>query len=323
MSLSAGNQVGSYVINDLIGKGSMGVVWSAFHKDLNNSVAIKAISNDLFFDPDFKLRIKDEARRHVRLRHPNIVNVLDVFDTDGETCIVMQMVEGQSLSSLLEKKQNRRLEFEEAIPIFKDILQALDYAHRQAVVHRDVKPSNVMVDQNSRALLVDFGLALAASEERRTRTGMSIGTPAYMSPEHITRPKSINHLSDIYSVGCVFYEMLTGRPPFLQGENGVGDSDIAIMQAHVNVKPLPPKTRVASVPSYLNELIMEALEKDPNNRIPGCQEFLRLLEEADKNRSADAMHAAQKWRSASLKKLLWGIGFAVIALLALVFLFVR
>jgi serine/threonine-protein kinase len=236
------------------------------------------VANDLFHDPEFKVRIQDEASRHLRLKHPNIVPVLDVFETHGETCIVMKLIEGTSLDNLLESKADKRLEPHEAIPIVGDILKALDYAHRNAIVHRDVKPSNVLLDRDNRALLIDFGIALAVGEERRTRTGQTVGTPLYMSPEQITAPGEINHLSDVYSVGCVLYEMLTGRPPFVQGADGVGDTDFAIQQAHVKNRPKNPRNLVETIPAGLDELVMKALEKNPNQRIPGCQEFIRLLE---------------------------------------------
>jgi serine/threonine-protein kinase len=224
-------------------------------------VAIKAVANDLVADPEFKIRMQDEAHRHQRLQHPNIVPVLDVFEADGETCIVMALIEGTSLDSFLASQTHNRLEIRDAIPIVRDILNALNYAHQQGIVHRDVKPSNVLLDQDKHAMLIDFGIALAMGEERRTRTGQIVGTPAYMSPEQIARPKSIDHRSDVYSVGCVFYEM-----------------HFAIQHAHVTKRPMNPKSRVPSIPRHVGELVMAALEKDPNQRIPGCQEFLRLLD---------------------------------------------
>ncbi|HEX9869194.1 MAG TPA: serine/threonine-protein kinase [Candidatus Tectomicrobia bacterium] len=289
MSLQPEDQIKHYVIKDLIAEGGMGVVWRAWDFTQNAPVAIKAVANDLVADQEFKVRMQDEASRHQRLHHPNIVPVLDVFEADGETCIVMKLIEGMSLDSLLASRVHNHLEPHEAIPIVQDILRALDYAHQHGVVHRDIKPTNVLLNNERQALLIDFGIALAMGEKRRTRTGKTVGTPGYMSPEQITKPRSIDHRSDVYSLGCVFYEMLTGRPPFVKGRDGVADTEFAVLFAHVDKAPTHPKSLVSSIPSYLDELIMTSLEKDPNLRIPGCQEFLRLLERRDEPRRARSL----------------------------------
>jgi serine/threonine protein kinase len=322
MSLQPGRQVRHYIIEGLIAKGGMGVVWQARDLVHNESVAIKAVANDLVQDPRFKIRIQDEARRHKRLEHPNIVPVLDVFDTAGEICIVMKLIEGTSLDKLLKSKVQNRLEIHEAIPIVRDILKALDYAHQHGIVHRDVKPSNVLLDKDNRALLIDFGIALAMGEERRTRTGQIVGTAMYMSPEQITKPKTLDHRSDVYSAGCVFYEMLAGRPPFISGRDGVGDTDFEIQHAHVSINPASPKTRVPSIPADLDRLVMAALQKDPNVRIPGCLEFLRLLEQVSTfpgREEKDAAVRVKGKRSFHLSLII--IGLALVLWFALLWLF--
>jgi serine/threonine-protein kinase len=311
MSLQPGKQVKQYVMSGLIAKGGMGVVWRAWDGVRNEAVAIKAVANDLIADPEFKVRIQDEARRHQRLQHPNIVPVLDVFEAEGETCIVMQLIEGTSLDNVLESRSPHHADLPEATAIIRDLLVALDYAHRHGIVHRDVKPSNVLLDKDHRALLIDFGIALAMGEERRTRTGQIVGTPAYMSPEQITKPKSIDHRSDVYSVGCVFYEMLSGRPPFVKGLEGVGDTDFAIQHAHVTQKPLNLRSRVPSLPPAVDAVVMAALEKDPEQRIPGCQEFLRLLAEADTKPTSGEGRSF---------RVVWAIGVLVIVALILIWL---
>ena len=222
--------------------------------------------------------------------------------------------ETHRLDNFLESQVHKRLETSAAIPIVRDILNALNYAHQQGIVHRDVKPSNVLLSQDNQAMLIDFGIALAMGEERRTRTGQIIGTPAYMSPEQIARPKSLDHRSDVYSVGCVFYEMLAGRPPFVRGEDEVGDTDFAIQQAHVTKRPVNLKSRVPSVSPNLNELVMAALEKDPNKRIPGCQEFLRLLEQVGTPWHDEQGRSFTFW---------WVIGLVLLVLLILVWLFAQ
>jgi serine/threonine protein kinase len=297
MGLRRGSKLRQYVIEDLIAQGGMGSVWRARDTRQNQPVAIKAVANDLIADPEFKIRIRDEANRHQRLHHPNIVPVPDVFEAEGATCIVMKLIEGLSLSTMVENRPNKRLDVAEGTRIIKDVLQALDYAHRHGIVHRDVKPSNVLVDHTGCVWLFDFGIAIAMGEQRRTRTGLTVGTPLYMSPEQITNPRNIDHRSDVYSVGCLFYELLTGRPPFVKNEDGVGDADFALQQAHVNKRPANPRFRVATIPANLDEIIMRALEKNPDDRIPGCGEFVRLLEQVGKPSSSgrEDVRVNDKW----------------------------
>lgn len=275
MSIRRGSRLRHYVIEDLIAQGGMGSVWRGRDTRENKMVAIKAVANDLIADPEFRVRIQDEARRHQRLQHPHIVPVPDVFVAEGATCIVMKLIEGSSLATILENA--KRLSVEEAVRIIKDVLLALDYAHRHGIVHRDVKPSNILVEHDGWVWLFDFGVAIAMGEQRRTRTGVTVGTLAYMSPEQITHPRTIDHRSDVYSVGCLLYELVTGRPPFVRNEDGVGDTDFALQQAHVKILPVSPRQRVASIPPEIDAIIMSALEKNPDVRLPGCQEFVRLL----------------------------------------------
>lgn len=279
MSLHSGQKLKNYVINDRIACGGMGEVWKAWDETHNKFVAIKAVTEDLFSDPNFTNRFLDEGRRHLRLSHPNIVSVLDVFYANNQNCLAMELIDGASLTNILKNHKGQRLSVSESMPILQDLLSALNYAHRHGVIHRDVKPSNILMDKQGKSYLIDFGIALAVGEERRTRTGQTIGTPHYMSPEQIVNPRAIDHRSDVYSVGCVFYEMLTGRPPFIAEDTKEGDTDFAIKTAHVNYQPLPPIERVSTIPQYINDIIMLALQKKPENRLPGCQEFLRLLSE--------------------------------------------
>ena len=279
MGLYSEQRLKHYVIKDQIASGGMGEVWRAWDDVRNQFVAIKAITDDLFFDANFSRRFLDEGRRHLKLTHPNIVPVLDVFNADNQNCLVMELIEGMSLTDFIKSRRERRLSISEAIPIIQDLLNALNYAHMHGIIHRDVKPSNVLLDKKGRAYLIDFGIALAIGEDRRTRTGQTIGTPHYMSPEQIVSPREIDHRTDVYSVGCVFYEMLTGRPPFIADLGTTGDVDFAIKRAHVNMQPIPPAELVSTIPAHINDVIMLALQKKPDNRLPGCQEFLRLLSE--------------------------------------------
>jgi eukaryotic-like serine/threonine-protein kinase len=317
MSLHPGTHIKHYVIEERLGGGGMGVVWRARDKKRDELVAIKAVANDLIVDPEFRIRMQDEARRHQRLHHPNIVPVPEVFEAEGDTCIVMKLIEGVSLSALLDSRPNNRLDVKDGVRIVKDVLDALNYAHRHGIVHRDVKPSNVMVDHSGKVWLLDFGIAIAMGEQRRTRTGQVVGTLSYMSPEQISKPRTIDHRSDVYSVGCMFYEMLTGRPPFVKSKEGVGDSDFAMQQAHVNKTPVDPKSRVPRIPDDVNEVIMAALTKNPDDRIPGCGEFLRLLEQRGTDSNGQAHNTGLiNYRPSLLLK--WVMGFLLVG--ALIFL---
>ena len=281
MSFHPGQHVGPYVIEALLGTGGMATVWRAWDGKHNQPVAIKIMSESVSDEKEIAARFLDEIRRHARLRHPNIVAVRDVFSVAGQPCMVMDLARGGSLAALLDRSPGRRLPFETALPLMKEVLAALDYAHRQGMVHRDVKPSNVLLDQTrTHAFLADFGIALAAGEKRRTRAGLSVGTSTYMSPEQIRATGAIDFRSDIYSVGCVLYETLTGRPPFVvDGPEGINENAAraAILGMHLRDKAVPPRRRVAAIPQHVSALILRSLEKEPAQRIPGCAEFSRLL----------------------------------------------
>lgn len=286
MGLQAGVQVRHYRIGSLIAKGGMGEVWQAWDFQRNRHVAIKAVAADLLDDPEFKTRFSDELSRHSRLCHPHIAQVLDTFEWGTEVCCVMQLIEGESLANYLDGRG--RLSVEESVAIFRDVLDALDYAHRQGIVHRDIKPSNILLDRRHRAYLIDFGIALAIGEKRRTRAGVAVGTPVYMSPEQIVRPHSLDHRTDVYSLGCVLYEMVTGRPPFLADSDTGATTDMAIKKAHVRDQPVPPSLRVPGLPAALDRVILSALQKNRDDRLGDCREFARQLNAIGEMRSPSA-----------------------------------
>lgn len=281
MTFRPGQHVGPYVIEGLLGSGGMASVWRAWDEKRSQQVAIKIMADPLSDEEQLAGRFMDEVKRHKRLSHPNIVALREVFSVAGQPCMVMDLARGGSLAALLDACPERRLPFERALPIMSDVLAALDHAHRQGMVHRDVKPSNVLLDgTRTHALLSDFGIALAAGEKRRTRAGLPVGTSAYMSPEQIRASREIDYRSDVYSAGCVLYEMLTGRPPFVaEGPQSVDDNAAraAVLAMHLRDTPLAPRRRAPSVPAHVSALILRALEKDAGRRIPGCAEFARLL----------------------------------------------
>lgn len=287
MSFRQGQRLGPYVIERKLGAGGMASVWLAWDERRRQNVAVKVMAESIDAESQIAARFMDEIRHHAVLRHPGIVAVREVFSVGGQPCLVMDLAPGGSLSTLLDERPGRRLPVDVALPLIAEVLDALDYAHRQGMVHRDVKPSNVLLDASKQhALLSDFGIALAEGERRRTRVGQSVGTTAYMSPEQIRATGTIDFRSDVYSVGCVLYELLTGRPPFVadgawsaQGNTRENDATAraAVLGMHLNRKPVPPRERVRAVPQHVSDLIMRALEKDPARRIPGCAEFRRLL----------------------------------------------
>jgi eukaryotic-like serine/threonine-protein kinase len=240
-------------------------------------VAIKIINEGLLAEPSVRARFQNEVNRHARLNHPSIVRLLDSFNIDNQQHMVTTFIEGESLAGLLSRTPDHALPLDISLGIFSDILRALDYAHCHGIFHRDVKPANILLDSAKRAYLVDFGIALAMGEARLTQMGVPVGTAAYMSPEQIRTPEHIDHRTDVYSAGCVLYEMLTGRPPFLHSELGGKTADLALRSAHVNKRPVPPHQRRPSVPAGISSVIMTALNKDPDHRPQGCAEFLRLL----------------------------------------------
>jgi len=228
-------------------------------------------------DSGIGARFRDEVRRHSRLNHPRIVKLLDTFSLNSQQCMVMALIPGESLATLLKRTAGHALSLEFAIRIFTDILSALDYAHRHGIWHRDVKPSNILLDAKHRAYLADFGIAIAVGEARLTRAGVAVGTVEYMSPEQIRSPQHVDHRTDVYSAGCVLYEMLTGRPPFIFPERGGGT---ALRAAHMSERPVPPQQRQPEIPMAVSDVIMSALSKDPSQRPQGCAEFSRLLHAA-------------------------------------------
>lgn len=278
MSLRPGQRVGPYVVEHELGFGGMASVWRARDNRNGQPVAIKIMIDMFADDEQIIMRFLDELRRHAHLRHPNIVAVRDVFSAGGMPCLVMDLVPGGSLASVLDASPGRRLTLHDALPLVKEVLAALDYAHRKGIVHRDMKPSNILLDpQHRHAWLSDFGIALAIGEKRRTRAGVSVGTNSYMSPEQI-RSEAIDFRSDVYSMGCVLYEMLTGQPPFVAPTAAPDTARAAILAAHLREQPIPPRRREASIPKHVSTLIMQALAKDPAQRVPGCAEFARRLD---------------------------------------------
>ena len=282
-----GKRIREWEIDTLLGEGGMGQVWRARHNLLNRAFAIKVIAQELLADPKFESLFLQEAGTQAELQHPHIIPTTDFFVEDGLHCLVMPYVEGQSLEERLDRNRDPQtgkrlpLPLDEALGIARQVLQALDYAHQHRVIHRDVKPSNILLDRRGNAYLTDFGVALKMDKPRTTSTGKVVGTSAYMSPEQIQRPREMDHRTDVYSFGCVLYEMLAGGPVF-ETEGVEGDTDFFIKESHVKRMPEPLSKRnpKANVPEKIEAIVMKALAKNPNERFAGCGEFARALEKA-------------------------------------------
>ncbi len=265
--------LGAYAGLEVIGRGGMGVVYRAMHPQLQRPVAIKALPAELRDEGGHCRRFVREAQTMARLRHPNIVAIHD-FGDEGSPFIVMDYVDGETLAARLRARG--RLGLDEALPLLRDLAAALDHAHAQGVVHRDVKPSNVMVERadasgRERAVLMDFGVAhLASSLTQLTATGGVVGTLDYVSPEQVQGTRELDGRSDVYSLGVLAFEVLTGRRPF------VHQHAAAMVMAHLLTPPPDPRTLV-DLPPRSAEAILRALAKDPAERFARAGEFVAAL----------------------------------------------
>jgi serine/threonine-protein kinase len=271
-------QVAHWIIEEKLGEGGFGTVWRARHAVLERPAAIKMMSEHLLADPHFEARFVNEARAQANLQHPHILLVSDFFTEQGRHYLIMPFVDGQSLEKRLET--SGPLPLVEALRIAQDVLSALDYAHQQGVIHRDVKPSNILIDRTGHAYLADFSIALLIGKPRRTETGKTMGTADYMSPEQIRRPKELDHRTDVYSFGCVLYQMLAGRPPFVASPD-LGDADFYIKECHLTVAPPSLRQFNPNVPEAIEQAVLRALEKNPAERFAGCGEFARALAQVE------------------------------------------
>ncbi len=267
-------QAGPYRIDGILGRGGMGVVYRGMHERLDRQLAIKALAPDLTWQPEFRDRFFAEARTQGRLQHPNILAVYDLLEDAGEYFIVMEYVAGSPLDVVLREAAGRGIAVSRALAIISQVLLALDYAHSQAVIHRDVKPSNVLVTADDRVKLTDFGIALLVGDKRLTASRASIGTPIYMAPEQILRPRQMDHRADIYSAAIVLYEMLAGAPPF------DAETEFEIKKLQIEAPPPDLRQRRHEIPSSISEAIRRALAKDPEARFASARGFLRALEAA-------------------------------------------
>jgi serine/threonine-protein kinase len=259
-----------YELDGVVGRGGMAEVYRAHDIRLDRVVAIKTLRIDLARDQTFQARFRREAQSAASLNHPSIVAVYDTGEdmTDGVPVpyIVMEYVDGRTVRDLLQA--DHRLLPERSLEIIDGVLGALDYSHQSGIVHRDIKPGNVMVTRNGDIKVMDFGIARAMSDNQATmtQTAQVIGTAQYLSPEQ-ARGERVDARSDLYSAGCLMYELLTGRPPF------TGDSPVAIAYQHVREDPVPPSVVDPEIPAWADAIVLKAMAKDPNDRYQSAAEM--------------------------------------------------
>jgi eukaryotic-like serine/threonine-protein kinase len=271
-SLPPGTAFGTrYRIESLLGQGGMGAVYKAYDADLGRTVALKLIRPELATNPQAMQRFKQELLLASKISHKNILRIHDLSDFGGVKFITMAFVEGGDLAGLI--KREGRLPFDRALTFTRQLCAALEAAHNEDVVHRDLKPQNILIDRSDNLYVSDFGLAksLEAEATVMTRTGQVLGTPRYMSPEQV-ETLDVDHRADIYSLGLIVYEMLTADIPFR------GESAMQIMYQRVNVPAKDPRTIFPEVPDYLATIILKCLEKDPAKRYQRAREILTDLD---------------------------------------------
>ncbi len=275
---------GRYELDGVVGRGGMAEVYRARDIRLDRIVAIKTLRADLARDQTFQARFRREAQSAASLNHPSIVAVYDTGEDMATGVpvpyIVMEYVDGRTVRDLLQ--EGHRLLPERSIEIIDGVLRALEYSHQAGIVHRDIKPGNVMVTRNGDIKVMDFGIARAMSDAQATmtQTAQVIGTAQYLSPEQ-ARGERVDARSDLYSTGCLLYELLTGRPPF------TGDSPVAIAYQHVRENPIPPSRIDPDIPLWADAIVLKAMAKSPADRYQNAAEM-----RADLQRAASGMPIA-------------------------------
>ncbi len=264
------DRVGQYLIEKKIGAGGMGTVYLAHHSETGVEVAVKVLPASLAREEGFIVRFEREIEALGKLSHPNIVSFLEAGEEDGLHYYAMEYVDGETLTNCIRREG--RIQWRDVIDISLQICLALKAAHDSGVIHRDLKPSNILVQEDGTVKLTDFGVAHVFAMSRLTVTGGIVGTVEYMSPEQ-AQGKRVSPKSDLYSLGALMYVMLTGRPPF------IGESTVEVMQKHKYSRFDPPRLIAIDMPHWLDEIVCQLLEKEPEKRFADAYVLSRRLRE--------------------------------------------
>ncbi len=263
-------RIGKYLIKRELGRGGMGAVYLAEQPGLGREVAIKELILSAVADPTALKRFMQEAQVMARTSHPNLVQVHDLEQIGDANYIVLEFVRGKSLRDRINQGT---LPMPQTFAVMHGVLQALDYAHKHAIVHRDMKPENVLMSEEGDVKVADFGIARLTDDSgagsTATKTGTTVGTPQYMSPEQVSSSK-VDGRSDLYSAGIMFYELVVGQPPFTASE---ADGPFTLMAKHVQAPPKPPSVHRPGLDMGLEEVILKSLSKRPEERYQSGQEF--------------------------------------------------
>jgi serine/threonine protein kinase len=265
------DHIRDYKIIKKLGEGGMGTVYLADDTMLERKVAIKILNPLLTKETHFTERFRQEAKVQASLVHPNIVNLFNYFQEDENYCMIMEFADGETLKSMISSKGP--IPEQRAIWILSQILEAVGFAHKRGIIHRDIKPGNILLTKDDTVKILDFGIAKILRDKGITKTGTKMGTIYYMSPEQIKALKNIDHRTDIYSIGVTFYEMLSGRVPF----NVDTDSDFEIMNEIVQGEIQDPRNIYPHISEGIVKLLFSAVEKDRDKRIQSAELFVREL----------------------------------------------
>jgi tetratricopeptide (TPR) repeat protein/predicted Ser/Thr protein kinase len=298
---------GRYEIVRMLGQGGMGAVYQAYDRELERQVGLKVIRSDMAANPEILKRFKQELILARQVTHKNVIRIFDLGQVEGFKFITMEYIDGENLQSLLRRK--KKLEPAEAANIIAQVCRALEAAHAEGVIHRDLKPQNIMLDKSGRAYVMDFGIARSMTGDGMTQTGAIIGTPDYMSPEQ-AKGQPLDARSDLFSLGIIFYEMLTGLVPF------DADTTMGKLWKRTNEPARPVAELEKAVPQAVSDIVRKCMEIDPQKRFTGAAELLQAIEvwqgPAAATRvfpsSSSAWPAHAKWLAAGLALAIVGVG---------------